>query len=174
MQSLPSCAGVQSCRNTRNSNATPADRGDCLKARTRKEIFTVETSTGAADQYFRTGPPGAQALQPGRSLPLSHGCRLTLLDVVSEKYRSPPAAEFACRSTADASSARRHRRRAARVQGVRMPCSWIADPHGDIADDPPAADYGRVRFLCDESHENRQRAKKRESRLSAGLSIRRD
>ena len=56
-----------------------------------------------------------------------------------------PADKRAGRATADASSARWHRRRVARVQGVRMPCSWIEDPHGDIAGDPVAG-YGRFRF----------------------------
>ena len=31
-------------------------RATAPKARTRKEIFAVETSTGAADKYFRIGP----------------------------------------------------------------------------------------------------------------------
>ena len=40
-----------------------------------------------------------------------------------------------------------------------MSCIRIVDPHGDIAGDPPAAGYGRVRFLCDESqtHEQKKR-----------------
>ena len=58
-------------------------------------------------------------------------------------YRDEQAAEGACRSTADASSARQHRRRERRVQGVRMPCSRIEDPHDEIAGEQPAAGHGR-------------------------------
>lgn len=39
VQTLSSCAGVLCCRNARNSEAVSADRGDCPKARRRKEVF---------------------------------------------------------------------------------------------------------------------------------------
>ena len=38
-----------------------------------------------------------------------------------------------------------------------MPCSRIGDQHGDMAGDPPAAGYGRNRFLCDESQDHEQK-----------------
>ena len=55
----------------RTAMQTQPIRATAPKARTRKEIFAVETSTGAADKYFRIGPTGGQPNQAGRSLPLS-------------------------------------------------------------------------------------------------------
>ena len=145
MQTLSSCPEFYAAETLGTAMRLPAGRGDCSKARTRKEIFTDGAPEGEADQYFRTGPTGGPHGRAARSLPLSPRLRLTLRPVVSELYRSPPDDERAGRATADASGPRRHPRRAARVQGVRMPCSRIEDPHGDIAG-YPAAGYGRFRF----------------------------
>ena len=120
-----------------------------LKARTRKEIFADGVSSGAADQYFRIGPTGGQPGEAERSLPLSPGFRLLSHLCCEWKYRSPPDDEFACRSLSAASWARRHGRRAARVQGAQRPCIRIADPQGDIVGDPPATGHSRVRFNAD-------------------------
>ena len=128
----------------RTAMQTQPIRATASNARTRKEIFAVDTTTGAADKYFRIGP-GGQAHLPGRSLPLSNGCRLTLHPCCEWKYRSPPDDEFACRSRSSASWARRHSRRELRVQGARRPCEKIGDPHGEIAGGQPATGYGRVR-----------------------------
>ena len=49
----------------RTAMQTQPIRTTAPEARTRKEIFAVETSTGAADQYFRTGPQGTQPYQTG-------------------------------------------------------------------------------------------------------------
>ena len=100
----------------RTAMQTQPIRATASKARTREEIFAVETSTGAADKYFRIGP-GGQAHLPGRSLPLSNGCRLTLHPCCEWKYRSPPDDERACRAKAAASWARRHSRRGCEFRG---------------------------------------------------------
>ena len=52
LQTLSSCAGVLHCRNTRNSDAAPADHGDCPKARTQKEIFTDGAAGGRSGSIF--------------------------------------------------------------------------------------------------------------------------
>ena len=69
----------------------------------RRKYLPTARPEGEADQYFRTGPTGGRPEQDGRSLPLSTRCRLTLHQCCEWEYRSPPAAEFACRATADAS-----------------------------------------------------------------------
>ena len=122
-------------------------RATALKARTRKEIFAVETSTGAADQYFRIGPTAGRPGKAGRSLPLSPGFRLPLHLCCEWKYRSPPDDEFACRALSAASWARQHGRRAARVQGAQMPCIRIVDSHDDMAGGSPAAGYSISRII---------------------------
>ena len=69
----------------------------------RRKYLPTARPEGEADQYFRTGPTGGRPEQDGRSLPLSTRCRLTLHQCCEWEYRSPPAAEFACRATAAAS-----------------------------------------------------------------------
>ena len=100
MQTLSSCAGVLRCRNTRNSDAAPADHGDCPKARTRKEIFTDGAAGGrcARINISAACTRAAEASCRGRSLPLSTRCRLPLRRVVSESTALPhPARELADR-----------------------------------------------------------------------------
>ena len=118
------------------------------------------TPSGTADQYFRTGPPGSCRCWRRLILAVVAAISATFASCCECSYRSPPVRRVRLSIDGGRERARRHRRRAARVQGARMPCSWIADPHGVMAGNLPAAGYGRVRFLCDESHENRQRAKK--------------
>ena len=146
MQTLSSCAGVLRCRNTRNSDAAPADHGDCPKARTRKEIFTDGAAGGrcARINISAACTRAAEASCRGRSLPLSPRLRLTLRRVVSEATALPrppsslverrrPRAGRAASSPGGASS------------GGAWPRMGITDPRGDIAGDP-AAGYGRFRF----------------------------
>ena len=121
-----------------------AGRGDCSKARTRKEIFTAGAPAGEADQYFRTGPTGGPHGRAARSLPLSPRLRLTLRRVVSEASALP-------RTTSELAERRRTRAVPGGILAGRREfrgCTaahGIADPRGDIAGDP-AAGYGRFRF----------------------------
>ena len=129
-------------------------RATASKARTREEIFAVETSTGAADKYFRIGP-GGQAHLPGRSLPLSNGCRLTLHPCCEWKYRSPPDDERACRAKAAASWARRHSRRGCEFRGPegRATGSEISTAKQPVVNRQPAMD-GSDEFVINHKEKN--------------------
>ena len=119
MQTLSSCAGVLRCRNTRNSDAAPADHGDCPKARTRKEIFTDGAAGGrcARINISAACTRAAEASCRGRSLPLSPRLRLTLRRVVSEST-APPGRRVRLSSDGGRERDGRHGRPAARVQGA--------------------------------------------------------